>query len=236
MGTERTRGRLIWLLALALLPVFAARGEENPWQDSFAVDEANFASTGKNTYLILEPGYQLVFEGGEDGEKAQLTITVLNETKKVGNVETRVVEERETVDGKLTEVSRNYFAIDKTTNNVYYFGEDVDDYKDGKVSGHGGAWLAGEKGAKYGLLMPGTPKVGERYYQEIAPGVAMDRAETVSLTEKVKVPAGKFEDCLKVKEGSALKPKEKEYKYYAPGVGLLRDGDLKLARYGNAKN
>jgi len=82
-------------------------------------------------------------------------ITVLAETKKVGNVETRIVEERETENGELTEVSRNYFAISRRTNNVYYFGEDVDEYKNGKVTGHGGSWLAGVEGAKYGLIKDG---------------------------------------------------------------------------------
>jgi Concanavalin A-like lectin/glucanases superfamily len=53
----------------------------------------------------------------------ELTITVLNETKMVDGVETRVVEERETKGGKLKEVSRNYFAISKRTNDVFYFGE-----------------------------------------------------------------------------------------------------------------
>jgi hypothetical protein len=35
---------------------------------------------------------------------------VLDETKTVDGVETRIVEERETVNGKPIEVSRNYFA------------------------------------------------------------------------------------------------------------------------------
>jgi hypothetical protein len=33
----------------------------------------------------------------------------------------------------------------------------VDIYKDGEVAGHGGAWLSGAGGAKYGLTMPGEP-------------------------------------------------------------------------------
>jgi hypothetical protein len=86
-----------------------------------------------------------------------LSPTVLNETKTVDGVECRVVEERETKDGKLVEVSRNYFAIGKRTNSVYYFGEDVDIYKDDKVVSHEGAWLAGKNGARFGLMMPGLP-------------------------------------------------------------------------------
>jgi hypothetical protein len=59
-----------------------------------------------------------------------------------------------------------------------YSGEDVDVYKNGKVVEHEGAWLHGSKGATLGLLVPGAPVVGQRYYQEVAPGVAMDRRKS----------------------------------------------------------
>lgn len=178
-----------------------AQAAARSWAETFSVEARNWASTGRNKYFILEPGYQCYYEGKKGHH---LTITVLNETKQVDGVETRVVEEREFEDGELSEVSRNYFAVDKTNNDIYYFGEDVDMYKNGKVTGHGGSWLSGKDGAKYGLMMPGTAKVGLRYYQERAPKVAMDRAEIVSLTETLKTPAGTFENCLKSEESSAL--------------------------------
>jgi len=74
--------------------------------------------------------------------------------------------------------------------------------------------------------------LGARYHEEIAPGTAMDRAEVVSLSEKVSTPAGEFKDALKVSETTPLEPFVREYKYYARGVGLLRDGSLKLVRFG----
>ncbi len=192
---------------------------ERAFTDTFLVDEKDLASRGSNPYFILEPGYKLVLED-ETGEEV-LTVTVLDETKKVGKVETRVVEERETVNGKVKEVSRNYFAICKRTNSVYYFGEDA-----------GGAWLHGERGARFGLIMPGTVLLGARYYQEIAPDVAMDRAEVVSLTETLETKAGKFDSVLKTEETTPLERDEREYKDYAPGIGLIQDGDLKLVKHG----
>jgi len=203
---------------------------EGGWRDMFPVAKANLADAGKNPYFSLEPGDRLTFEDGKD----TLTITVLDETKVVDGVKTRVVEERETKNGKLAEVSRNYFAIDKTTGDVYYFGEDVDTYEDGKVTGHGGGWLAGVNGARFGLIMPGEPKVGDKYYQEIAPKVAMDRAEVVSVTEEVKVPAGEFKNCLRTRESSALE-RGSEDKLYAAGVGLLKDEDFVLVKAENLK-
>lgn len=209
----------------------AATTKPGQFKDTFKVNPTHFASTGKNTYFILEPGYVLKFKGPKNTE---LTVTVLDETKTINGVETRVVEERETKDGQLAEVSLNWFAISKVTGNVYYFGEDSKDYKDGKVVSQGGSWEAGKNDAKFGVMVYGKPRVGQKYYQEVAPKVAMDRAENVSLTETMEVPAGKFENCLKVEESSGLES-GKEYKYYAPGVGLIKDGDFVLTSYGFEK-
>jgi hypothetical protein len=229
------RGQVIcrvFSVCLVLLPTTLFGAPETKWQDTFGIDKKNLTAAGSNAWFVLEPGYRCVFEGQEDGEEVQLTITVLGETKRVDGVETRVVEEQETSGGKPVEISRNYFAFDPATRNVYYFGEDVDAYKDGKSVNHDGGWLSGVKGAKYGLAMPGDVKVGERYYQEVAPGAAMDRAEIVSITEIVTVPAGTFHGCVKTEETTPLEPKSKEYKYYAPNVGLIQDGGLKLMKRG----
>jgi hypothetical protein len=201
--------------------------DADEWTADFATDDTEFAATGTNPYFILEVGHTLELENGDD----KLVITVTPDTKLVGNVETRVVEEREWEDGKLTEVSRNFFAISKRTNSVYYFGEDVDIYENDKVVRHEGAWLAGVNGAKFGLLMPGTPLIGGRHYQEIAPAVALDRAEIVGVSDTLTVPAGVMRNVLKVKETSGLEPGV-EYKYYAPGIGLIREEALKLVRHG----
>lgn len=130
---------------------------------------------------------------------------------------------------------RNYFAICEQTKDVFYFGEDVDFYKDDKIVKHDGSWLAGVNGNRAGLMMPGTPRVKMKYYQEIAPGVAMDRAEIISLDETCSTPAGTFTKCMKIKEGSSLEFFTKEYKYHAPGIGLVRDEDLRLVKYGFIK-
>jgi hypothetical protein len=198
------------------------------WKADFAAEKPDLVSSGRNPYFILEPGYALILEGGDE----RLVIAVTNETKTVDGVECRVIEEKETKGGKLAEVSRNYFAISKKTSNVYYLGEDVDIYKDGKVAAHEGAWLSGVNGARFGLMMPGKPALKERYYQEIAPKLAMDRAEIVSLSETVKTPAGEFKNCVKTEETTPLEPKAKEFKFFAPGVGLVQEGNLKLVKYG----
>ena len=208
--------------------VLLSPGQPEPWTSRFEVDPRTLASTGRSPYLSLEPGHVAMLEAGNE----RLVITVLGETRRVAGVETRVVEERETHGARLVEVSRNFLAIDRATGNVYYFGEAVDLYRNGRVVGHEGSWLAGERGARFGLLVPGAAKLGDRYYQEYAPGQAMDRARVVSLRAEVSTPAGRYANCLKVEETTPLEPGAKEYKYYAPGVGLVQDGRLKLVTAG----
>jgi hypothetical protein len=208
---------------------------DKSWTETLTVLNEAFSATGRNHYCILEAGYQLVLEGNEGRKAVRLIITVLNETKQVAGVETRVVEERETTDGQLAEVSRNYCAVGAQSHNVYYFGEDVDVYQGGQVVAHEGAWLAGVNGATFGILMPGEIKIGARYYQEKAPKVAMDRAENVSVSETLTTPAATFTRCLKAKETTPLEPDNVEYKLYAPEVGLVQDGVLRLVKHGFVK-
>ena len=205
---------------------------ENEYTSSFRAEDCTFTSTGRNPFFILEPNYQLVLSGGDAGDVAQVMITVLNETRDVNGTETRVVEERETLGGELAEISRNFFAICEETNSVFYFGEEVDDYENGILIAHEGAWLAGEGANKAGVIMPGTILLGARYYQEIAPNVALDRAEIVDMGEIIQTPSGDFTDTLITRETNPLEPDVSELKYYATGIGLIQEEDLKLERYG----
>jgi hypothetical protein len=188
------------------------------------VEKASLSPTGDNPHLTIQPGRVLKLAHGKD----TLTLTVLKETITVDGVECGILEERETKDGQLIEISRNYFATDRKTGDAYYFGEDVDNYKDGKVVSHDSTWHAGKNGARFGLMMPGKPKAGDRFHQEIAPKEAMDRVEIVSVDETVKTPAGTFEHCIHFKETTPLEA-DVSHKYYAPGIGMIKDDEFELA-------
>ena len=199
------------------------------FQSSFNVDKKTMGVKGSNPYFNLTPGYKLEYRHGN----ATDTIAVLSETKMIDGVETRIVEHREMKNGKLAEVTRDYYAIDSVTNDVYYFGEEVDVVKKGKVVDHKGTWLAGEKGAKFGLMMPSSPKPGQKFYQELAPGVAMDRVEIVSTDESISTPAGTFHKVVNVLETSPLEKSLRDHKWYVPGIGQVKDGSMVLVKYGN---
>jgi hypothetical protein len=206
---------------------------EQQFTDEFFLKDCNFTSTGSNRFFILEPNYQSVLIGREDGQDVQLIVTVKNETKNIDGVQTRVVEERETHDGKLAEISDNYFAMCEQTNSVFYFGEDTKIYENGKVvGGEEESWHAGADDAKAGVFMPGIVLLGARYQEETAPDVAMDRAEIISLNETVHTSDGNFDNALRIKETTPLEPGAIEYKYFAAEVGIIQDGTLKLEHHG----
>jgi hypothetical protein len=222
----------------------ATAGGAPQYTSQFALDDCAWSSNGRNQYFSIRPGDWLVLEGKDDGEVVRVQIKVLDQTKKITftdgeddshTVYARVVEEREWKDGALVEVSRNYYARCIQTGDIYYFGEDVDIYEDGVIVSHDGAWLAG-KGtgqgpARPGLIMPGTFLLGSRYFQEMAPGVALDRAEHVKMGLTVKTPAGTFEECVEVTETTSLEPGSVSTKIYCAELGLVIDNVVKLVRF-----
>ena len=92
------------------------------WQAEFNLADRKLVDVGEARYFILVPGFQIVLES----RKAKMTITVLEETKKINGISTRVVEEREEAGGTWLEISRNFFAMDEKKGEVFYFGEEVD--------------------------------------------------------------------------------------------------------------
>lgn len=197
------------------------------WINDFHLSSRKLEAAGVAQFFDLRPGSRSILASG--GTK--LTITVLDETRVLQGITTRVIEEREESGGAPAEISRNFFAIDPQAGDVFYFGEEVDIYSNSQVSGHGGAWLAGEHGNRPGLMMPGSPKVGMQYYQEVAPGVAEDRARVISISYSIDTPAGHFEHCVLTEESSALEIGVTEEKTYCPGVGLVQDESLLLVQY-----
>lgn len=233
------------VLIAAVLPWSVSIGaEQEPrFTDEFPLEDCSFKPWGGNPFFMLTPGRQLYLTNqecvaaGECDELEELWITVQNQTReitlrddgKTRRIMTRVVEEKETADGELVEISRNFFATCRPANDVYYFGEEVDIYEDGEIVSHEGQWLAGRNRAEPGIIMPDSGfLLGSRYFQELAPGVALDRAEHVAFDLEVRVPAGNFDDCIQVTETSPLEPGAESIKMYCPHVGMVSDGDLQL--------
>jgi hypothetical protein len=189
-------------------------------------DGADFVDRIDNPYLPLLPGSKWVYEEKEkDGTVLEVTVTVLDRKKTVQGVEATVVRDVVKEDGELKEDTVDWFAQD-THGNVWYLGEFVKNYKNGKVVDNEGSWEAGVDGAVAGIVMPAKPRVGMRYQQEFYEGEAEDRGEVLALHERAKVPFDSFDNLLKTEDTTPLEPGVREHKYYAKGIGVVLVVDI----------
>jgi hypothetical protein len=193
-------------------------------------DATTFTVEIDNPFFPLPEGQQVVLEGEEGGQHLLVRVTALDEVETVAGVRTRVIEEYEAKDGRVVEVSRNFFA-QAQDGTVCYFGEHVDIYGGaGNVTSHSGTWRADVDANRPGIFMPRSLEVGLAFQQEIAPGIAEDQAQVIAVGERTEVPAGTFEDTATLRDGSPLDGSTGD-KVYARGIGLIVDGPARLTRY-----
>ena len=201
-------------------------------------DAANFATPKTNPYFPLEVGTSHTLQGtSADAEPVTEhgVSTVQGPGPVILDVPTVLVVDEAFDNGVLKERTLDYYAADKD-GNVWYFGEDVTNFRrdDAGVligTDSKSAWRAGVNGAVPGISVSGAPTVGLTLFQEQAPvEKAMDYAEVLAIDLEITGPAGTFKNVLKTFEGSTAEPDLREFKYYAPGVGMIRaDEELTVA-------
>jgi len=224
-GVKTMQRRVLFLLFIGLVLIFTVGyvpfSTRMKTQETDApVDPANFVKKIDNKYFPLKPGTTFFYKGVAKEGDVRSEFFVTDDTKVILGVKTTVVRDTVKVNGELTEKTFDWFAQDKQ-GNVWYFGEDSKEYKNGKVVSTEGSWQAGVDGAKPGIIMEANPQVGDSYQQELAKGVAEDMAQVLNLGKSVSVPFGSFDNCLQTKEWTPLEPGVVEHKYYAPKIGLV---------------
>ena len=159
----------------------------------------------------------------ETGEKIALRIeeTVLTKSELIAGVPVTVVKVDDYYNGTLGKTTEDYFA-QAPDGTVYYLGERVDEFEDGQVVGHEGAWLAEPSGNPPGVFMPAAPTIGATFHQEQIPGVAEAQAEVIAVNKTVTTASGTFTGCIQTEDRDLLDGII-EQKYYCPDVGLVRE-------------
>jgi hypothetical protein len=159
----------------------------------------------------------------ETGKKVALRVeeTVLTQSEQVSGVPVTIVKVDDYHDGELAKTTEDYFA-QAPDGTVYYLGERVDEFQDGQVVGHEGAWLAEPNGSPPGLFMPPAPTVGKTFDQEQIPGVAEAQSKVIAIDQMVTGASGTFSGCIQTEDVDLLDGTT-EQKYYCPGVGLVRE-------------
>ncbi len=180
----------------------------------------SFSTMITNKYFKLPIGRKLVYEGRTDEGLERVEITIPGATKKIMGITTLIYRDKVYLDGELVEDTKDYLAQDKD-GNVWYFGEDVNNYENGKLVDHEGSWIAGRDGAKPGIWIKANPKVGDSYQQEYYKDVAEDTVDVISVNETVTIGLGKYQNCLKTYDWTPLDSQAKEHKYYCPQLGAL---------------
>jgi hypothetical protein len=185
---------------------------------------ADFVSLVDNPYFPLIPGTKYVYEGETEDGLERIEIEVLSETRGVMGIQATILHDVVYLDGKLIEDTHDWYAQDKD-GNVWYLGEAVDNYENGELKDHAGSWEAGVDGALPGIIMYADPAahVGESYQQEYYAGEAEDFADLLSANESVTIPFGSFDNVVKTKDYTPLEPDLLEHKYYAQGIGLIKE-------------
>ena len=203
-------------------------------------DPADFdasSATITHPYLSFAPGNTWEYIGEaidlETGETEEETVIVevLNETRFVAGIETRIVRDRVFLEGLLVEDTFDWYAQD-VTGNVWYMGEDVTDFEyddEGNLIGtsHPGAWETGVDGALPGYIMPALPfTVGFHFFQEFFEGEAEDHAQILDDDAIFDSPTlGVFHSVLQTADFS-LETDVFEHKFYAPGIGAIAEREF----------
>ena len=187
---------------------------------NISIDPGKFVSAVTNRYFTLKTGTKFTYENQTDEGLERIEVVVTSEVKTVMGVAVTVVRDRVWLDDVLVEDTRDWYAQDKD-GNVWYFGEQVDNYEDGVLKDNSGSWEAGVDGALPGIIMKADPKLGDSYRQEYFKGQAEDMADVVALDKEVSVPYGSYTNCLQTRDWSRIETTLNEYKYYCSEVGFV---------------
>ena len=188
-----------------------------------------------NPYFPLREGFTYHFAGKAQDDAGRLVpspdnVRVQHVHKQVDGIDVLVVYDNVYLGGLKQEATRDYYAQD-VHGNVWYMGEYETSYtrdKHGKIVkvSHESSWQAGVDGAKPGFIMPAQPKVGLDYYQEHLPGVALDSAKITAVDRTLNVQGKVYHHVVLTREFSQLEPTVSDYKWYAPGVGMVLEREF----------
>ncbi len=215
-----------------LVAAFFACKKDNPrqidssYQPDVSASKFNASTNLSNPLLPFAAGKTYIFEGQTAEGLERIEVKRKPETKTILGIECIVVNDRVWLNGVLIEDTDDWYAQDND-GNVWYFGEAVKNYKpDGTFKDTRGSWEAGKDGAKPGIVMLANPQPGMKYRQEYYFNEAEDEAEVLDTGLTVSCPYGTFTDCLKTRDFTALEPDLNENKYYAPGIGVVKEVNL----------
>ena len=221
----------VLLTATSLLLLISCKKDKTRILDSsykpdVSITKFTNSTTITNPYFPAIPGKKYIYEGQTEDGLERIEEQRLTTTKTILGVACIIVNFKAYLNGILIEEAWDWYAQDNN-GNVWYFGEAVDNYNtNGSLLDHAGSWEAGVDGAQPGTIMPTIPQAGLAYREEYYFNHAEDRAEITATGQTVNIPLGTYTNCIKTKNWTELEPDANENKYYAPGIGLIKEENV----------
>jgi hypothetical protein len=176
-------------------------------------------TTITNSLFPVSRQESVLMLGKVDGEDFRTEVTLLPETRIIEwngqRVEVVVSQYVAYLDGRLHEVAYDLYAQDDN-GAVWYFGEDVFNFKDGAIVDTHGTWIAGMDGPA-AMIMPADPAVGDVYRPENIPGLVFEEVTVKAVGEALDGPLGPIDGGLVIEE--LHMDGFTEGKTFAPGYG-----------------
>jgi hypothetical protein len=167
---------------------------------------------------------QTIYGGHVDGKPFRTEVSLIPGTKPIvwqgKSVDTAVSQYVAYLDGRIHEVAIDWYA-QADDGSVWYFGEDVFNYEDGKVADTKGTWVAGDT-TPAAMIMPAKPRVGNVYRPENAPGITFEEVRVDKVDQQIDGPSGKISGAIEVNE--LHMDGTREGKVFAPGYGEFSTG------------
>jgi hypothetical protein len=167
---------------------------------------------------------QVIMGGRVEGKPFRTEVTRLPGTKPIpvrgAPVDAAIVQYVAYLDGRIHEVALDWYA-QADDGSVWYLGEDVFNYEDGKVADTNGTWVAGDA-TPAALIMPANPAAGDVYRPENAPEVAFEEVRVDKVDLEIAGPSGIISGAIEVTE--LHMDGTREGKVFAPGYGEFSTG------------
>jgi hypothetical protein len=167
---------------------------------------------------------QTIYGGHVDGKPFRTEVSLLPGSRPITwqgkAVDTAIIQYVAYLDGRIHEVAIDWYA-QADDGSVWYFGEDVFNYEDGKVADTNGTWVAGDT-TPAAMIMPAQPRAGDVYRPENAPGIAFEEVRVDKVDQDVAGPSGNISGAIEVNE--LHMDGTREGKVFAPGYGEFSTG------------
>jgi hypothetical protein len=221
---------LLLIAALTILLTYCKKDKtrliDTSYKPDVSITKFSNSTHITNPYFPVAVGKKYIYEGQTQDGLERIEEQRLDTTKTILGITCIIVNFKAYLNGTLIEEAWDWYAQDND-GNVWYFGEAVDNYNtNGVLQDHGGSWEAGADGAQPGTIMPANPQTGFAYREEYYFNHAEDRAEITGTGLTVTIPLGTYNNCIKTKNWTELEPDLNENKFYAPGIGLVKEENV----------